>query len=60
MRASAEKDRFVVLRQGRHAVTGDGSCLLAIPRYDPVDNAVAMAGIVHAVGLSIEQFRELP
>ncbi|MCC7215799.1 MAG: hypothetical protein IT517_03440 [Burkholderiales bacterium] len=52
------KAGFVVLRQGRHAVVGDGSRILTIPRHHPA-NAITMAGIVRDAVLSIEPFREL-
>jgi predicted RNA binding protein YcfA (HicA-like mRNA interferase family) len=53
-----EKAGFVVFRQGKHAVMGNGTRILTIPRHDPV-NAITMAGIVRDAGLTIEQFREL-
>jgi predicted RNA binding protein YcfA (HicA-like mRNA interferase family) len=53
-----EKAGFVVLRQGRHVVMGNGTRIVTIPRHNPV-NAITMAGIVRDAGLSIAQFREL-
>jgi predicted RNA binding protein YcfA (HicA-like mRNA interferase family) len=53
-----EKAGYVVLRQGKHVVMGNGSRILTIPRHNPV-NAITMGGIVRDAGLSIEQFRDL-
>ena len=53
-----EKAGFVVLRQGKHVVMGNGSRILTIPRHNPV-NAITMGGIVRDAGLSIDQFRDL-
>ncbi|MEO8755515.1 MAG: type II toxin-antitoxin system HicA family toxin [Casimicrobiaceae bacterium] len=53
-----ERAGFVVLRQGKHVVMGNGSRILTIPRHNPV-NAFTMAGIVRDAGFSIEQFRKL-
>ena len=36
----------------------DGQRILTIPRNNPI-NAITMAGIVRAAGLTLEQFREL-
>ena len=53
-----EKAGFVVLRQGKHVVMGNGSRILTIPRHNPV-NAFTMGGIARDAGLAVEQFREL-
>jgi predicted RNA binding protein YcfA (HicA-like mRNA interferase family) len=53
-----EKAGFQVLRQGKHIIMSDGSRKLVIPRHNPV-NAITMAGIVRAAGLTIEEFRAL-
>lgn len=53
-----QKAGFVVLRQGKHVVMGNGSRILTIPRHNPV-NAITMGGIARDAGLSITQFREL-
>jgi hypothetical protein len=53
-----QKVGFVVLRQGKHVVMGNGSRILTIPRHNPV-NAITMGGIVRDAGLTIEQFRAL-
>jgi predicted RNA binding protein YcfA (HicA-like mRNA interferase family) len=53
-----EKAGFVVLRQGKHVVMGNGTRILTIPRHNPV-NAITMGGIARDAGLSVEQFREL-
>ena len=53
-----ERAGFRVARQGRHVVMTDGVRILTIPRHNPV-NALTMAGIVRAAGLTIEEFREL-
>ncbi len=53
-----ENAGFVVLRQGKHVVMGDGARILTIPRHNPI-NAFTMGGIVRDAGLSIERFREL-
>jgi predicted RNA binding protein YcfA (HicA-like mRNA interferase family) len=52
-----EKAGFVVLRQGKHVVMGNGSRILTIPRHNPV-NALTMGGIVRDAGLTLEQFRD--
>jgi predicted RNA binding protein YcfA (HicA-like mRNA interferase family) len=52
-----EKAGFVVLRQGKHVVMGNGSRILTIPRHNPV-NALTMGGIVRDAGLTFEQFRD--
>ena len=53
-----EKAGFRVVRQGKHVVMSDGQRILTIPRNNPI-NAITMAGIVRAAGLTLEQFREL-
>jgi predicted RNA binding protein YcfA (HicA-like mRNA interferase family) len=53
-----EKAGFIILRQGKHVVMGNGGRILTIPRHNPI-NAITMGGIVRDAGLSIEQFREL-
>ena len=53
-----EKAGFVVLRQGKHVVMGNGPRILTIPRHNPV-NAITMGGIARDAGLTIQQFREL-
>jgi len=53
-----EKAGFVVLRQGKHVVMGNGSRILTIPRHNPV-NAFTMGGIARDAGLTLEQFRNL-
>lgn len=53
-----QKAGFVVPRQGKHVVMGNGSRILTIPRHNPV-NAITMGGIARDAGLSITQFREL-
>jgi predicted RNA binding protein YcfA (HicA-like mRNA interferase family) len=53
-----EKAGFIVLRQGKHVVMGNGSRILTIPRHNPV-NAITMGGIARDAGLTVEQFREL-
>jgi predicted RNA binding protein YcfA (HicA-like mRNA interferase family) len=52
-----EKAGFVVLRQGKHVVMGNGSRILTISRHNPV-NALTMGGIVRDAGLTFEQFRD--
>ncbi|MGC1694992.1 MAG: type II toxin-antitoxin system HicA family toxin [Pseudolabrys sp.] len=52
-----EKAGFVVLRQGKHVVMGNGSRILTIPRHNPV-NAFTMGGIVRDAGFTLEQFRD--
>jgi predicted RNA binding protein YcfA (HicA-like mRNA interferase family) len=53
-----EKAGFRVSRQGKHIVMTNGTCILTIPRHNPV-NAFTMGGIVRDAGLSIEEFRRL-
>lgn len=53
-----EKAGFIVLRQGKHIVMGNGARILTIPCHNPV-HAITMGGIVRDAGLSTEQFREL-
>jgi len=53
-----EKAGFVILRQGKHVVMGNGSRILTIPRHNPV-NAITMGGIARDDGFTVEQFREL-
>jgi predicted RNA binding protein YcfA (HicA-like mRNA interferase family) len=53
-----ERAGFVVLRQGKHVVMGNGSRILTLPRHNPI-NAITMGGIVRDAGLTIEQFRRL-
>jgi predicted RNA binding protein YcfA (HicA-like mRNA interferase family) len=53
-----EKAGFVILRQGKHVVMGNGSRILTIPRHNPV-NAITMGGIARDAGFTVEQFREL-
>jgi predicted RNA binding protein YcfA (HicA-like mRNA interferase family) len=53
-----EKAGYRILRQGKHVIMTNGSRKLMIPRHNPV-NAITMAGIVRAAGLSIEDFRKL-
>jgi len=53
-----QKAGFRVAREGKHVVMTDGRRVLTIPRHDPV-NAHTMAVIVHAAGLTPEEFRRL-
>jgi predicted RNA binding protein YcfA (HicA-like mRNA interferase family) len=53
-----EKAGFIILRQGKHVVMGNGARILTIPRHNPV-NAITMGGIARDAGLTVEQFREL-
>ena len=53
-----EKAGFRVVREGKHIVMSDGSCILTIPRHNPV-NAITMGGIARDAGLSVEAFRKL-
>ena len=53
-----EKAGFRIARQGTHIVMTNGSCILTIPRHNPV-NAFTLGGIVRDAGLSVEEFRKL-
>jgi hypothetical protein len=53
-----EKAGFRVIRESKHIVMSDGIRILTIPRHDPV-NAITMATIAKAAGLSEEEFRKL-
>ena len=53
-----QKVGFRIIRQGKHVIMTDGKQKLMIPRHNPV-NAITMAGIVRASGLTIEEFRAL-
>jgi predicted RNA binding protein YcfA (HicA-like mRNA interferase family) len=53
-----EKVGFRIVHQGKHVVMSNGSRKLIIPRHNPV-NAITMAGIVRAAGLTIDEFRSL-
>ena len=56
--AAFERAGFRVIRQGKHIVMSDGVHIIIIPRHNPV-NAITMAGIIIAAGLSIEAFLRL-
>ena len=53
-----EKAGFAVVRQGKHIVMHNGRQTLIIPRANPI-NAFTMGGIVHAAGMTIDEFKEL-
>ncbi len=53
-----EKAGFHIQRQGKHIVMTDGTCIVTIPRHNPV-NAMTMGAIVRGAGLTIEEFRTL-
>ena len=53
------KAGFTVVRQSKHIVMSDGgSHILTIPRHNPI-NAFTMGGLIHASGLTIDEFRAL-
>ncbi|MBX3144636.1 MAG: type II toxin-antitoxin system HicA family toxin [Trueperaceae bacterium] len=52
------KAGFRIARQGKHIVMTNGTRMITIPRANPV-NAITMARIVQAAGLSIEEFKSL-
>jgi predicted RNA binding protein YcfA (HicA-like mRNA interferase family) len=53
-----EKAGFRILRQSKHIVMTNGDRKVTISRHNPV-NAITMAGIVRAAGLTVEEFRRL-
>jgi hypothetical protein len=53
-----EKVGFRIVRESKHVVMSDGTRILTIPRHDPV-NAITMATIAKAAGLSEQEFRKL-
>jgi predicted RNA binding protein YcfA (HicA-like mRNA interferase family) len=53
-----QKVGFRIARQGKHIAMIDGTRILTIPRYNPV-NAFTMGGIVQDAGLSVDKFRKL-
>lgn len=54
--STLEKAGFRIVRQGKHIVMSDGIRFLTVPRHNLVD-AYTMGGIVHAAGLTVEEFR---
>jgi predicted RNA binding protein YcfA (HicA-like mRNA interferase family) len=52
-----EKLGFVVIRQGKHIIMGNGDKILTIPRSNPI-NAYTMFGIVQDAGLTVDEFKK--
>lgn len=48
-----EKAGFRIARQGKHVVMTNGSCIITIPRHNPV-NAITMGNIIRDAGLENE------
>ncbi len=53
-----ERLGFTVVRQSKHIVMRRGMQRLIIPRGNPI-NAITMAGIARAAGLTPDEFRQL-
>ena len=52
------KAGFEIVRQSGHVILKKGDAVVVVPRANPI-SAHTMGAIIHAAGLTIEQFKEL-